>query len=473
MSRKRAGLSDYLDLVWLLEHEFIQQEREQNRKDGLESKGLKNAPVRQLLWWMRKYRHSIKEESTQQMEELLHYIMWFIIIGMFLTGLGTGRALLEYGGENLVNIVSFFVVLVMVPLLFSLVSLGVLLKSFLFAADRSRIPILIKFLLDLFRHLPLGMQKNPQRLYAHEKLMQSLGMTLLQYGSIALSLGALSALIMTITTEDIAFGWNTTLDISPEMMHRIVAVIALPWSTYLPDAVPSRELIILSQHFRLGGEIAPELIAQAKVLGSWWQFLALSLLVWGVSVRIVLVLFSSWNYHRTVNGLLLSNHNALLLLKYMNESHITTYAQEIERKSDRGEHTDKQPPCHSSTQIAADTLIGWNLNADALETVSKQRHIKAGTFFSAGGKNTLEEDDAIIEKAKGSITVVVKAWEPPMREFLDFLRDLGRHSAGIVSVYPVGSTQQNYQANRSDIEIWKMKITSLHQQNIGISREAF
>jgi len=471
MSSQTVSLSDYLDLTWLLEHEFIQQGREQNRQDGLESEGLKNAPIGQLLWWMHKYRHHIKENSAKQVEEILHYVRWFIVVGMFLAGLGTGRALLEYGGENLVNIVSFFVVLVMVPLLFSLVSLGMLLKSFMFTTGRGRIPLPIKLLLDLFRYLPLGMQKKLDRLYTAEKLMQSLGIIFLQYGSIALSLGALSALMITITTQDIAFGWNTTLDISPDMMHRIVAVIALPWSTYLPDAVPSRELIILSQHFRLGGEIAPELIAQAKVLGSWWQFLALSLLVWGVSVRIVLALFSSWNYHRTVRRLLLSNHNAALLLKYMNESYITTRAPEREREFEREEYADELPN-HAHAAITADTLIGWNLNADALETISKQRHIKAGTFFSAGGKNTLEEDDAIIEKAKGSITVVVKAWEPPMREFLDFLRDLGRHSAGIVSVYPVGSIHQNYQARSSDSEIWKMKITSLHQQNIGISREA-
>lgn len=470
MSRQAVGLSDYLDLIWLLEHEFVQQGREQNRKDGLESEGLKNVPTGQLLWWMRKYRHRIKENNARQIDEMLRYVAWFIVIGMFLAGLGAGRALLEYGGDNLVNIVSFFVVLVIVPLFFSLVSLVILLKSLLFKTGRSRIPIPIKLLLDLLRHLPLGMQKKLDRLYTHEKLMQSLGITFLQYGSIAFSLGALSALIITITTQDIAFGWNTTLDIGPEMLHRIVVIIALPWSTYLPDAVPSMELIALSQHFRLGREIAPELIEQAKALGGWWQFLALSLLVWGASVRIVLAIFSRWNYHREVRGLLLSNHNASLLLKYMNESYITTGSPEHERESEHEEYRDELLD-HPYAAIAADTLIGWNLDAGALETVSKNRHISAETLFSAGGKNTIEEDEAIIENIRGSVIVVVKAWEPPMREFLDFIRDLGQRSAGIVSVYPVGSTKENYQARSSDLEIWKMKIASLHQQNIGISRE--
>jgi hypothetical protein len=472
MNAKGVGIAEYLDLTWLLGHEFERQGREQNRMDGLESGSVKNSPIEQLRWWMYKYRYRIKEENARQIEEMLRYVVWLIVVGMFLAGLGAGRALLEYGGGNLVNVVGFFVVLVMVPLFFSLVSLGVLLKSFLPATRRNRIPLPIRLLLDLLRHLPLGMREKLDRLFEHEKLMQSLGVTYLQYGSIAFSLGALSALMVTITTQDIAFGWYTTLDISPETMHRIMAAIALPWSAFWSDAVPSMELVTISRHFRLGNEMAPELIAQAKTLGSWWKFLALSLLVWGVSVRIVLVLLARYRCRQTMRTLLLSNHNAVLLLKYMNESYITTRAPEHEAGPGREKYP-KEPAEHRYAGIRADTVIGWNLDEGTFEAVLEQERISAGHLFSAGGKNTIEEDDGIIENAGESVVVVVKAWETPMREFLDFISDLGDHPGRTVSVCPVGSSRQNYRARRSDIDIWKAKIASLHQRNIGVSREAF
>ncbi len=459
-------LAQYLDISWLLENEFKAQDREQNRGDGLASESLKTRPIEQLQWWMRKYHHRIQTSHSKVIDEMLRYMLWTIILVMFIIGMGTGRAMLEYGGGDLVNIVGFFVVLIIVPLLFSLMSLLFLLKALFFETERTHLPLPVKLLFDLFGKFSSEMREGIETLYKHERIMQSLAVKLLQYGSISLSFGALLALMVTITTQDIAFGWNTTLDISSETLHQFIVVIALPWSMLFPDAVPSMELITLSHHFRLGNEIAPELIAQAKTLGSWWKFLALSLLVWGVSVRIILALLARYRYEKVLQTSLLRDHDASLLLSYMNESLITTSSPE--------EHSEVDDIVDASlealpTGLATDTVVGWNLDKDVLMKILETRGIMADAIFSAGGKNTLEEDDAIIEKVGDTVIVIVKAWEPPMREFLDLLRDM---KAKRVSVFPIGSAELGHRARSSDIDIWKMKISSLHLNNIGISREA-
>lgn len=463
------ALKDYFDIDWLLEHESIRQDRAQNREDGLESEKLKHEPYRQLVWWMQKYRFRIQGDVSGQIEEMLGYLSWTIIIIMFFVGLGTGSALLEYGGGALVNIVSFFMVLVAFPLLLSLFSLLFLLRGLLLGVEPRRVPLPVRALLDLFGKVSQGMKERLNTLYRHEKILSALGVTFLQYGSIALSVGALSALMIVITTQDIAFGWNTTLDITAKQLHQIVVYIAFPWSTWLPDAVPSIELIDLSRHFRLGNEIPARLIAQAKELGGWWQFLAMALLVWGVLVRVVLVSLARYRLGRLLRTTLLHRHDAVMLLTYMNEPFITTNASE-EQGDAEVNRVDGVERMRDGSKV--ESVIGWNLDEETFKALLSAKHILATSHFLAGGKNSIDEDDAIIAKAGHSITILVKAWEPPLREFLDFISDLAVRKDVTLSVYPVGEIERNAPARSSDIAIWKQKIASLHLQNIGIAREA-
>jgi hypothetical protein len=108
-----------------------------------------------------------------------------------------------------------------------------------------------------------------------------------------------------------------------------------------------------------------------------------------------------------------------------------------------------------------------------LADIMKAKQITADNVFSAGGKNTLQEDEDIISKVNTSVVIAVKAWEPPMREFLDFARDLHDHTAKEITVFPIGTKGKGFAADKSDIDIWDNKITSLQQPHTGVYRDSF
>ena len=115
--------------------------------------------------------------------------------------------------------------------------------------------------------------------------MKSLTIVYFQYGSFAMIFGALVILIITAYSTDLAFGFQITERMDSSTIYGMVKFVSFPWSAWIPSAVPSLELIQSSHSYRLGNEIHPDLIKNAKELGSWWRFLAMSLFVWGAIPR--------------------------------------------------------------------------------------------------------------------------------------------------------------------------------------------
>ena len=432
------------------------------RTDGLALAKLKGDPARQIFAWAAK-QPLPSDGHMDGTKDILHYMAWAIVAAMFVSGYGISSTLLEYGGEKLVNVLSYFILLVFIPFIFSVyTAVYVVVHSRTTAQDTHSV---LKLLIRLLGSVSFKNREKLQKLLLHQTLLKSLSLHYLQYGSIALSAGALLSLIITITTQDIAFGWNTTLHVTPELLGSITDTIALPWHTLLPSAVPSLELIEISHHYRLGNQISPALIAEAKTLGSWWQFLALSIITWTLLPRLFLVFLTGRNLDLTIKQAILSHPNSQSLLKQMNEIHITTHAAEENSRTEKKSHP-AQPMRRND--ISSQTLIGWNMDHMMLADIAKAKQITAKHIFSAGGKNTLQEDDDIISKVDTSAIIIVKAWEPPMREFLDFVKDLYDHSTKEITVFPVGTAEKGFVPEESNVDIWKAKIASLQQPRIGI-----
>ncbi len=77
-----------------------------------------------------------------------------------------------------------------------------------------------------------------------------------QFVALFFSIGLGLALLVVVATKDIAFAWSTTLQITPESFHTFLEMLATPWKTWFPSAVPSLELIEKSQYFRLGDSLS-------------------------------------------------------------------------------------------------------------------------------------------------------------------------------------------------------------------------
>ncbi len=89
--------------------------------------------------------------------------------------------------------------------------------------------------------------------------------------------GALVGLGTMVLFKQVGFFWETTTEKAMEgLLTKAVSFLSLPWSDLAPWAVPSVEASRRGPQWDGGGE-------------DWWPFLILSLLVWGVLPRLLLV----------------------------------------------------------------------------------------------------------------------------------------------------------------------------------------
>ena len=112
--------------------------------------------------------------------------------------------------------------------------------------------------------------------------------------------GALLALLIKVTTTDLAFAWSTTLQLSPDQVHGAVNV-ALPWSWLLPSTVPTPEIIAASNYERYIGSFdgsTERTHIDDAIAATWWQFCALCTLVYGVAPRVAVLLLANWRWRR-------------------------------------------------------------------------------------------------------------------------------------------------------------------------------
>ncbi len=293
------------------------------------------------------------------------------IIGGFFFGFSLSGGLLLYSGKELVNVLIYFTFVIALPALLSISS----------------------FLLFLIK-----------KDYAK---LQALRLSLLS--GVFFSFGALSSLLITVITQDIAFGWSTTLNIDAKSLKSILDKIAF-WSQICSSCAVDEKLIELSRFTRLGSAITKEQISNATLLGQWWKFLAMSILVYGIFLR----------------GL-------LYLLSFTFKKSKITITSNIQ-KEDFKPQKQKAKVLNSSSLRGEFRVIPYNLDS-----------------FNINLPHNKDAKD---------IVIVVKSWEPPILDFFDFAKELEeQNSNSKIIIYLLGL---NGKAKSEDIDIWSKKIKELN-----------
>ena len=222
------------------------------------------------------------------------------LLGLVL-GAGFMAALVAYDGSRQVNVL-WLLGFAGLQLLLSLLALVYLLRG------RERLPVLS----ELLGHLPGWLYRGPLRRFfeapqAHDSALRCLhvpGLLLLtQRFALVFSLAALATLLAYVVLQDIAFGWATTLRITPAGLHAFVEAIALPWRWLWPAALPGHELVQASQFYRL----APTEIDDPAALGGWWPFLVMSWLVYAVLPRYLLLMLCRRRWGVACHGALIGH----------------------------------------------------------------------------------------------------------------------------------------------------------------------
>ncbi|MEM7626985.1 MAG: DUF2868 domain-containing protein [Planctomycetota bacterium] len=386
-----------------------------------------------------------------------------VVIGVLL-GYAAAMALFYYDGDapvNVVNILAVFVGLQAVTLLlFGIAALPGGLTRTASAGGPGALPggRLLRTLSPgravawLAKRLPgetrdavtemLGRTGAHQRVHGRVQKWQVLAWS--QMLALGFNFAAVGGALQLIVFSDLAFGWSTTLQADAEDMHKLTSAISSPWTSYWEDATPKPELVAATQTFRAAefGGGAPEVAAREAA--KWWPFLIAAMLFYGVLPRLVTVVVTQRRLRRAVLKAVAFTPGVDRVCDRLTAALVQTQGAEHEAAGPNGDAVAEaaRPAAEVGTVISWAAASAGPAHDDALP---------------AGGANSIEEDRAAIDEAArrgGVVRVVVKAWEPPILELLDFLRDLrtALRDDTVIEVMPVGD---------GDRAVWRKKLASV------------
>ena len=267
------------------------------------------------------------------------------------------------------------------------------------------------------------------------RVRQPLLIYLSQQFTVAFNLGILAVLMYLVSTSDLAFGWNTTLDVSAHTAYQGFKALGSPWVAILPDAIPSLNVVEQSRFYRLEGDLANATV-NPGALASWWVYLLMVIIVYGAIPRLIALLISGHFYDKTLRQGIQTHPHASLVIHRLFEPFVAT-------QSEQSETNLTQAPAFSafqqrqSQQPIQCLVIEWAMVRDIRDNgqhlISLHNFEQAGLipkqYFSAGGHQSLEQDkkvvDDIILLQPSCVAVLAKAWEPPTLDFSDLIYAMG------------------------------------------------
>ena len=457
-------LKSYLDLNQLLY--IYKGSHEENRIFAL-SQEKKTKPLELLFLWQEKNQFRVREELDSK--KYLHYLKLFSSLFGFIVlifGFTTGIALLSYSGAEPVNVIYLLLIMVGFPLLSMSLSLLSMLSGNMLSNFFSHLSPLY-YLEKVVNFFPFAKKVDFSELPFSLSLSKWIFLQRVQLFSFLFSLGLFFSLLLMIVAKDIAFGWSTTLQVSPESFQTLLSTLALPWQNFFPSAVPSLDLVELSHYFRLGEKLDANMIQNADKLGAWWKFLAMATLVYALLLRLFFWVMTHYGFKRQLKKEFLALEGVPQLLKEFETPYVSTQAQKEEQ------HLELSSVDTSllNAQLASsyEILLGWNFSENALLLVRDHFKINTLSINVVGGKNSFSEDKEVIDSLKGSVLLYVKAWEPPTMDFMDFLEEvLENRAIEKVEVCPLGTSAEGYTSRRSDVEIWLKKLKTINADKLGV-----
>jgi len=477
-----ALLADMLDLSEVFETDEQINARTRIERDQALSPALQNyGPTDRIRAWLGTQRDPASESNGERLARARRLTGMLLGILGLLLGWVAAMALFRYNGQHPVNVTWLLAVFVglqsITLLLFAIAALP---------ASAGRIPVVgsIQRLVmglspgrlgfALARFLPQRMRQSLEslsgRTTAFRRIFGNVSRWVVLYWSqifaLAFQVGAITGGLALVLFSDLAFGWSTTLDLGSDAMHRAVSLLALPWQGFAPDAVPSAELVESTRYFRLSTTAATPLDPVTRT--QWWPFVLLAMIVYGLLPRLFTVWLSRFRLRANARTAIVNYPGSAALLDRLNPQRVQTTAVEPEVKMAPAAHRELGAGIVSS---GAASVINWSaisLESGAIRgVVLETLGVDATDVLSAGGARSLSEDQQTINacvEAKVPVVILVKSWETPMLEFLDFLKDM-RSALGekrAVTVIPVSIDDgQPAAPEPTDASVWAERLETL------------
>ena len=482
---RTPSLGDVLDLARQLAHDEDTSGpslRHRDREVGRDLAHLEDQPLRQALGWLQRVRTPDDEQRVGRVNALHRLGLTTLTAAGLAAGWGGANVVFFYDGTHPVNIIHVLAVFALAPLVL-LLGFGV---GLLPARIVRRVPglgavqdglsllspgrvqhLLARRLPQSFRDTLAGWLGRGQ---AHQRLFGRVDRWLMTHSSqvfaLSFHVGALAAAVYLVVFSDLAFAWSTTLQQTPADLLRWTDTLSAPWAWAWSDARPSAALIEHTRYFRLGDGSFPD--APSPVgLGGWWPFLVMSMAVYGILPRLLTLLLARWRLHTALRHAMLHLPGLDEVRMRLNWALVETQAEEPDDDGslEPGEPTPTVGATSGGVEavalVWAGAVTGREAGAERLRTTLGAT---VSSWHEAGGASTTTDDAAVLTAladAPGVILVLVKAWEPPMAELHDFLRDL-RASAGqgrSVHVLPLGPDGADAEARH--VDTWRRALTTL------------
>lgn len=411
--------------------------RVRDRAIGRELTHLRRRPVRQVLAWLRRVQTEDHDSPGSRADTALAVAGLLIVAVAFVLGWASAMAIFHYNGTHPVNVVrvlAFYVglqlVLVLLTVLASLPGdrLGFQRALRLLSPGRL-ITLLIRILPQRYREsfdLALGSGQAHRALYG--RLEKWVVLAVAQGFAVFFNVGAVLGVLQLIIFSDLAFGWSTTLTVSPEQFTQLIHALALPWSWLLADARPDAAMIEATRYFRAQEHIAQD-TESLQQLGGWWPFLLAAMVTYGLLPRVVLLVVGKWRAWAALRDAVLHAPGVPRLLDRLNAEIVESRAADPETYQG-----DDRPPAahHTPGPVQPAAVIAWaGFSTEAVCALTGGGD--PNLVLRAGG-GSLDDDRRAAEAAAelsthrphGTVLVVVKSWEPPVLDLTDFLTDLRR-----------------------------------------------
>jgi hypothetical protein len=462
---RKLSIKTYLDFAQLLTE--YRGSHKENRAFALNHKQLLNSPVKILLEWL--WRHAFKIRGELNSKRYMDYLASFnSIVGIisFIVGFFVGLGLLSYNGQAPVNIIYYLLIAMILPMFSMSISLFTM---FTHGGVANFFAMLfpLHWIERIVSHLPFQNKLGSFRPPFSFEFSKWLFMERLHLFSMLFSIGLLLSLILMVIATDIAFGWSTTLQISPESFHSFLATIGIFWKDIFPSAIPSIDLVEMSHYFRLGDKLDISMVHNADKLGAWWKFLAMTTVVYAIGLRFLFWLFSKNMLQKQLRREFLSLDGVGKILREFKTPFVSTQAPKAEKHLKIEEK--KPEKVISVDEKLYESILGWNFSADEIALANDARGIKALTIWAVGGTNTYAQDMQIVKNMSGIIFLYVKSWEPPTMDFIDLLEMLVENKkVKKIQIYPLGTIGKGYKNSEADVEVWIKKIDSINSDKVWI-----
>lgn len=418
----------------------------------------------------------------------------FSFLGILL-GLGLTISLLSYDGITPVNIFSFLGLLLIPQTIF----LFFFVLSSLFQKSRFTLTqsIIYTLLAQLLSRVFFVTKKHLFTQLSGKDLLQAESFwgqvhsiknsygkifywpifSLTQLFAIFFNISVLATLLIRVATTDIAFGWQSTMQFGEQSLSTVIQYISTPWSSLITHSHPTLAEISGSHIILKEGVYH----LTTPDLASWWPFLFMTILVYGLLPRIALLIFGRVRKSCLLKNLTFEESRHKKLFHRLTTPVVSTQSPEDADDSlPFSIHTDSINPSKHPDFPPVVALIPEDIfqfcHSENLEPHLIPFQFSLEKTFKI--QMDLEEDEKVFNNlqnyANKEIFILLEAWMPPISDTQTYLKKISEVLPPKTTIYIglVGKPENKNiftKVSSQDLKVWQGRINSTKNSSFIVS----